>query len=102
MARRRPHLWLLAAVLVAAGCGRGAPATAPTTTVYATGLPTVSAFAFDAQGRLWAATAAYTSEGDDGVWMVSAAGAAPVKVVSGLRTPLGLAWSGGWLYVASL
>ncbi len=103
----------LAAALVLAGCGGrssglvsiGAGLSGPTglrATVYATGLPTVSAFAFDAQGRLWATTAAYTSEGDHGVWMVPAAGATPVEIVTDLRTPLGLAWSGDWLYVASL
>jgi len=112
----RPLLAVLtAAAIVAAGCGGsargpalaaiGAGLTGPAgarATVYATGLPTVSAFAFDAGGRLWATTAAYTSAGADGVWMVASTGATPVQVVSGLRTPLGLAWSGGWLYVASL
>ena len=71
-------------------------------TVYATGPPTVSALALDERGRLWVATAAYTSEGEDAVSVVATPGAAPVRVVTGLRTPLGLAWRDGWLYVASL
>lgn len=114
MALRRLVAVLAAAALVAA-CGGTAPAPALVSigaglngsagsraTVYATGLPTVSAMAFDGDGRLWATTAAYTSGGADAVWMIASAGAAPVRVVEGMRTPLGLAWSGGWLYVASL
>ena len=71
-------------------------------TVYATGLPMMSAFAFDSQGRLWVATAAYTDEGKDGIYLVSSAGATPVEVIPGLRTPLGLTWYGNRLYVSSL
>jgi len=71
-------------------------------TVYATGLANVSAFAFDPEGRLWAATAAYDDGGDDAVYLITAAGAiTPVKVIPGLHTPLGLVWSGDTLYVAS-
>ena len=70
-------------------------------TVYATGLANVSAFAFDADGRLWAATAAYDDQGEDAVYLIPAAGARPAKVVAGLHTPLGLVWSGATLYVAS-
>jgi hypothetical protein len=87
--------------LTAIGAGLRGPAGARAS-VYATGLPAVSAFAFDARGRLWAATASYTSEGQDWVYLVAAPGAAPVRVITGLRTPLGLAWIGDWLYVASL
>ncbi|TMC07995.1 MAG: hypothetical protein E6J41_14990 [Chloroflexi bacterium] len=87
--------------LTAIGAGLRGPAGARAS-VYATGLPAVSAFASDARGRLWAATASYTSEGQDSVYLVAAPGAAPVRVITGLRTPLGLAWVGDWLYVASL
>jgi hypothetical protein len=81
---------LLVAALAAAGCGHAGPSSGlvaigaglsgpagTRATIYATGLPKVSAFALDAQGRLWAATAAYTSEGGDGVYLVAAAGATP-------------------------
>ena len=70
-------------------------------TVYARGLTHAAAFAFDAQGRLWVATAAYSYTGSDGVYVVDHAGAAPIEVVTGLRTPLGLLWYSGSLYVAS-
>jgi len=70
--------------------------------VYATGLPTASAFAIDARGRLWVTTSAASDHRRDGVWMVARAGARPVKVISGVRGPLGLAWHRGRLYVASL
>jgi glucose/arabinose dehydrogenase len=114
--------------LVVAGCtsvtagGTSAPANAPATTVptgltvigaglqgpaglvaaiYATGLTHVSAFAFDGQGRLWAATAAYSDDGTDAVYLVPSARAAPVKVIDAQHTPLGLVWSGDTLFVAS-
>jgi glucose/arabinose dehydrogenase len=70
-------------------------------TVYASGLANVSAFAFDAEGRLWAATAAYDDARADGVYRIDSAGVTPVKVIGDLHTPLGLVWSGGTLYVAS-
>jgi glucose/arabinose dehydrogenase len=69
--------------------------------VYATGLRHVAAFAFDARGRLWVATAGYRDDGTDAVYMVTRAGATPVKVIAGLHTPLGLLWYRGALYVAS-
>lgn len=69
---------------------------------YATGLAHVSAFALDARGRLWATTSAATAHAADGVWLVSKAGAKPVKVISGLQGPLGLVWHAGTLYVASI
>jgi glucose/arabinose dehydrogenase len=71
-------------------------------TVYATGLAHVSAFALDGQGRLWATTSAAENHATDGVYLVRGAGATPVKVISGLKGPLGLVWSGGTLYVASI
>ncbi|MFI5225056.1 MAG: PQQ-dependent sugar dehydrogenase [Candidatus Limnocylindrales bacterium] len=70
-------------------------------TVYATGPSNVAAFAFDATGRLWVATAAYTDSGGDAVYLVAGAGAAAIKVGSGLHTVLGLLWIGGELYVAA-
>jgi glucose/arabinose dehydrogenase len=69
--------------------------------VYARGLPTVAAFTFDPEGRLWVATADYTDHGRDGLWVITAAGAPPVEVVPGLHTPLGLLWYQDSLYVAS-
>ncbi len=70
-------------------------------TVYATGLAHVSALAFDGDGRLWAATAAFQDDGTDAVWMIPSAGATPVKVLSGVHTPLGLLWIDDTLYVSS-
>jgi glucose/arabinose dehydrogenase len=111
---------LLGLALVAAGCGgasRSAASTAagpvdigqglqgPTglkATVYAGGLRNVSAFALDARGRLWATTSAATDHSGDGVYLISRAGAAPVKVIGGVEGPLGLVWHAGRLYVASL
>ena len=98
--------------LVVAACGAGAAAVpAPTATLtdigaglqgpaglaattYATGLGHVSAFSFDAGGRLWAATAGYDDDGTDAVYLVASAGAAPTRVIADLHTPLGLAL--GW------
>ncbi len=58
-------------------------------TVYVAGPANVAAFAFDATGRLWVATAAYTDSGVDAVYLVPGAGTTPVKIVSGLHTVLG-------------
>jgi glucose/arabinose dehydrogenase len=96
-----------AALLLVAGCGggearRGLTVPAGTrATAYATGLTHVSAFAFDARGRLWATTSGATDHRADGVWLVAHAGARPVKVISGPKGPLGLTWLRGRLYVAS-
>ncbi len=70
-------------------------------TIYASGLSHAAALAFDPEGRLWVATAAFTYTGTDGVYVVDHAGAAPIDVITGLRTPLGLLWYSGSLYVAS-
>jgi glucose/arabinose dehydrogenase len=113
-----------ALALVAAGCGSsGHGGTAPATTaasgtaaigeglqgaaglkatVYATGLRNVSALAFDSRGRLWATTSAAENHSHDAVYLVRAAGAAPVRVIAGVAGPLGLAWYRGRLYVTSL
>jgi len=70
--------------------------------VYAAGLPTASAFAFDAQGRLWVATSAASDHRNDAIYVIPRAGARPVKVIAGVRGPLGLTWYRDRLYVASL
>ena len=48
-----------------------------------------------------AATAAFEDDGNDGVYLVAHPGATPVEVIAGLHTPLGLAWQGDVLFVAS-
>jgi glucose/arabinose dehydrogenase len=83
------------------GAGLSGPA-GSSATVYATGLPAMSAFAFDSLGRLWITTSGATDHAHDGVYLVRKRGAAPVKVVGGLKGPLGLTWVGNRLYVASL
>ena len=77
---RRRITTIVAALLIAAGCGGGASTASSTAaasalvdigagikgpsglhaTVYATGLAHAAAIAFDAQQRVWVATAAYT------------------------------------------
>ena len=74
-----------AAGLTSIGAGLQGP-TGLVATVYARGLPDVAAFAFDPQGRLWVATAAYTDTGADGVYLVARSGATPLEVVRGLHT----------------
>jgi glucose/arabinose dehydrogenase len=103
---------LVALAVMAAGCSSssaklvdiGAGLQGPKgshATVYATGLAKVAAFAFDPEGRLWAATADYTDTGHDGLYLVAKRGAKPIEVVSRLHTPLGLLWYHGSLYVTS-
>ena len=75
--------------LVPIGAGLEGPS-GSVASVYAQGLAHVSAFAFDTEGRLWVATAAYEDEGDDAVYVIPAAGAPPVKVIADVHTPLGL------------
>jgi hypothetical protein len=55
--------------------------------VEATGLAHVSALAFDSEGRLWAATAAYSDDGTDAVYLIPSSGATPVKVITPQHTP---------------
>jgi glucose/arabinose dehydrogenase len=111
---------LALAGLGVAGCGsRDQPSAQPSTgvvaigaglrgpqglaaTVYASGLPTASAFALDARGRLWVATSAASDHRNDAVYLIRRAGARPVKVITGVRGPLGLTWYRDRLYVASL
>ena len=70
-------------------------------TVYAHGPGKTAAFAVDPQNRLWVATADYTDQGKDGVYVVATAGATPVEVIAGLHTPLGLLWYQSSLYITS-
>src|SRR5215471_17770272 len=88
---------VLAILTALAACG----GKSNSTSLYAKGPAHVAAFAFDAQHRLWFATAAYTDEGVDGVYLVEKQGATPVEVIAHLHTPLGLLWHDGELYVAS-
>ncbi len=66
------------------------------------GLSHVSALTLDTKGRLWATTSGSSTHATDGVFLVARPGARPVKVVSGLVAPLGLAWIGKQLFVSSL
>jgi glucose/arabinose dehydrogenase len=107
-------LALVAVVFLTTACGASAPAglvsigagiegpTGLKASVYATGLVHVSAFAFDARGRLWVTTSGSNTHGSDGIFMVARAGAKAVKVVSGPKGPLGLVWYGKELIVSSL
>jgi len=72
--------------LVAIGSGLPGPS-GPKATVYATGLAKAADFALDGSGRLWVAPADSIDHGNDGVFMVTGAGAAPVPVIAGVHTP---------------
>jgi len=71
-------------------------------TVYARGIPQMSAFAFDSRGRLWVTRSGSSQHRGDGVYLVPERGARPVKVVTSLRGPLGLVSVGRSLYVSTL
>jgi glucose/arabinose dehydrogenase len=58
--------------------------------------------ALDSRGRLWVTTSGAADHSRDGVYLVARERARPVKVISGLKGPLGLTWSGGELFVASI
>src|SRR5436309_2344481 len=85
---------LVTALLLVAGCGSSSSATLSSigaglsgpkelrATVYATGLKNVAAFALDAEGGLWIATADYSDGGKDAVYVVTKRSATPVKVIS--------------------
>jgi glucose/arabinose dehydrogenase len=107
---------LLLCVTVLASCGGGSNKKAEglveigqglkgpsgtTAEVAAIGLTHAAAFAFDSKQQLWVATADYSDSGEDAVYVVTAAGQAPVKVIAGMHTPLGLLWLYDMLYVAS-
>ncbi len=87
--------------LVAIGAGLKGPA-GLRATVYAQGPATAASFTFDAEGRLWLAAAGLETHTHDGVYMIPKQGASPVRVVSGLDDPLGMAWYRNRLYVASV
>ncbi len=91
----------VSAKLVSIGAGLKGPSTLKAT-VYDSGLRNASAFALDRRGRLWVTTSAATDHADDGVYLVAASGARAVKVISGLKGPLGLTWIANTLYVASI
>ena len=112
----RTKRWIAAAtvvvVLLAAGCGGDAAevvdigadlqgADGLQASVYAQGLTNAAAMAFDPDGRLWVATAAFDDAGTDGVYVVEQSGATPVAVIADAHTPLGLLWVGDSLYVAA-
>jgi glucose/arabinose dehydrogenase len=86
--------------LVAIGAGLRGPSGLKAT-VYARGLKLMSAFAFDARGRLWVTSSGATTHGTDGLYLVSSAGR-PTRLAEKFRGPLGLVWVGGKLYVSSL
>ena len=102
----------VAVVLLATGC-RANPAKvvdigadlqgadALQASVYAQGLTNAAAMAFDPDGRLWVATAAFDDAGTDAVYVVEQSGSTPVAVISDAHTPLGLLWVGDTLYVAA-
>jgi glucose/arabinose dehydrogenase len=71
-------------------------------TLYASGLPLMSAFALDSRGRLWVTTSGATTHLTDGVFVVPSPGAQPLRVVTGIQGPLGLVWVGSRLIVSSL
>jgi glucose/arabinose dehydrogenase len=87
--------------LVSIGAGLKGPA-GLRASVYAQGPPTTAAFAFDSRGRLWLTAAGLENYAHDGVYMIARAGAPAVKVVSGLKNPLGILWHEGKLFVASI
>jgi glucose/arabinose dehydrogenase len=88
--------------LVSIGAGLHGPSGLKAT-VYARGIPQMSAFAFDKSGRLWVARSGANTHEGDGVYMVDGSGAQPVKVIpASLKGPLGLVWIGKTLYVSSL
>ena len=109
---------LVAACAALAGCGTGAQSSRPAAlvsigaglkgpaelhaSVYAKGPSTTAAFTFDPQGRLWLSAAGLESHTEDGVYLIAKPGAHARRVISGLDDPLGLAWYGGRLYVASV
>jgi glucose/arabinose dehydrogenase len=122
LAPTRTHLRLvllraaaMAVVLTGTACGSSAThTTAPVAiglglkgprgahaTIYARGLPELSAFEFDRAGRLWVTRSGATGHRNDGLYLVRAAGARPVEVAR-LRGPLGLVWVGDRLFVSSL
>jgi glucose/arabinose dehydrogenase len=87
--------------LVAIGAGLEGPEGLKAT-VYAKGPATVAALLFDQYGRLWLTAAGLESHTQDGVYLIAKPGGRAVRIVSGLKDPLGLAWYEGKLYVSSI
>lgn len=96
----RTLLIALVVLLGASACGSASHTVQRS--VYARGITNMSAFAYDAQGRLWVARSGATTHGSDGVYVVAKAGATPVKVIADVRGPLGLVWVHDSLYVSTL
>ncbi|HEX3805750.1 MAG TPA: hypothetical protein VHV52_03120 [Gaiellaceae bacterium] len=96
----RALLIALGFVFAATACGSSSHTVQRT--VYARGIENMSAFAYDAHGRLWVARSGATTHGSDGVYVVAKAGATPVKAIGRVRGPLGLVWVRGSLYVSTL
>lgn len=88
-----------ASAMTSIGAGLHGPS-GLTATMYAKGLKHVAALTADAQGRVWVATAAASDKGKDAIYLVTAAGATPQKIVTDVHTPLGLVWIGSTLYVS--
>ena len=82
-------------------CGSARRCTGSQASVYAQGLTNAAAMAFDPDGRLWVATAAFDDAGTDAVYVVEQSGSTPVAVIADAHTPLGLLWVGDTLYVAA-
>jgi plastocyanin len=92
----------VAAALVPAGEGLKAPV-GVTASLWSSGLPAVSDLAYDSKGRLWATAA--TDHGTipppgNGVFLLEK-GKAPLKVISDVVTPIGLAWYHEELFVSN-
>ncbi len=87
--------------LVAIGDGLKGPAGLKAST-YGQGPATVAGAAFDPRGRLWLTAAGLSAHTYDGVYVIARPGDHAVKVVSGVKDPLGVAWFRGRLYVASV
>jgi glucose/arabinose dehydrogenase len=118
MKRALPAILVSGALAVLAGCGSATPSASPSTLVpigaglrgpsglkaalYADGPATTAGFAFDPSGRLWITAAGLEAHKYDGVYMVPRAGARAIKVLAGLKDPIGIAWYAGRLYVASV
>jgi glucose/arabinose dehydrogenase len=99
--RRRVAQIAAAAAVVVALVPAAARATPPGQLV-AAGIPFATNVAFDPRGGMWVTSGAPFHQDGDGVWYVARAGAAPVHVISGTLTALGLTWFRGRLYVASV
>ena len=68
--------------------------------VVASGIPFAANLTFDQSGGLWVAAATLGKGGSQGLWYVPSGGK-PLHVVSGLTSPVGMAWVENRLYVAS-